>query len=82
MLTCKELAQQHASAHIDEELRGSLRWSMRLHLVMCSNCRRFVAQMKTVKALLNDKAGAELRLSESETKALVKQFLEQAKGEK
>lgn len=52
MLSCKELAQQHASAHIDGELQGRLRWSVRLHLVLCGHCRRFVRQLGIVRKLL------------------------------
>lgn len=57
MLSCKELAQHHASAHIDGELQGRLRWSVRLHLMMCGHCRRFMQQLKTVRAVLRSSPG-------------------------
>jgi len=54
MLSCKELAQQHAGDYIDGHLRGQLKWSVRLHLVLCGHCRRFIKQLKIVKVLLKN----------------------------
>jgi predicted anti-sigma-YlaC factor YlaD len=82
MLSCKQLAQQHVSEHIDGELRGSVRWSVRLHLAMCGHCRRFVGQLRTVKALITNKVEAELPLSETDAKLLASQLWEKAKERK
>ena len=55
MLTCKELAQLHASDYLDNRLTGWQRFNVRLHLAMCSHCRRFMRQMKLVRKVLSHK---------------------------
>ena len=47
MLTCREVADK-ASAMVDGELGLRERIGVRLHLLMCGNCRRFVRQFKTL----------------------------------
>ncbi len=47
MLTCREVAEK-ASAMVDGELDLRERIAIRLHLLMCANCRRFVRQFKTL----------------------------------
>ncbi len=47
MLTCREVAEK-ASALVDGELDLRERIGLRLHLLMCANCRRFVRQFKTL----------------------------------
>lgn len=44
MLTCKEVAQQ-ASDYLDEPQPLLKRWSFRVHLLMCGNCRRFIQHL-------------------------------------
>lgn len=44
MLTCKEVAQQ-ASDYMDEPQPLLKRWSFRVHLLMCGNCRRFMQHL-------------------------------------
>lgn len=73
MLSCKELSQQHASDHIDGQLKGGLRWSIRLHLVLCSHCRRFIKQLTGVKNLLQDSPNA-LQTNHLEQKDLVERL--------
>lgn len=75
MLSCKALAQQHASAHIDGELQGRLRWSVRLHLVLCGHCRRFVRQLRVVRNLLQGRTDAPV-IDESEVTRLASQLQE------
>ena len=45
MLTCKQLVE-NSSDYLDAELSLRGRLSMRLHLAICRNCRRFMRQMK------------------------------------
>ena len=52
MLSCKELAQKHASDYIDDNLTAREKLSVRLHLMMCSHCRRFIKKMRIAKALI------------------------------
>ena len=47
MLTCREVAEK-SSAMVDSELDLRERIGLRLHLLMCSNCRRFVRQFRTL----------------------------------
>lgn len=45
MIKCSELTH-NASAYLDGDLPRLTRWSIRLHLMMCENCRRFVRQLQ------------------------------------
>ncbi len=51
MLTCKQLVEQ-SSDYLDAQLPLRGRLSVRLHLAMCVNCRRFIRQMKVSQAVL------------------------------
>ncbi|MBI1236217.1 MAG: anti-sigma factor [Alphaproteobacteria bacterium] len=48
MLTCKDVAHR-ADALIDGELTGWERLKLRMHLVLCGACRRFVDQMQITR---------------------------------
>jgi hypothetical protein len=52
--TCRQVAEL-ASENIDEPVRGARWLKMKLHLLICTYCRRYGKQMvlssKTVKAL-------------------------------
>ncbi len=52
MLSCKQLAQQHASDYIDENQSVSQRLQVRLHLLMCGHCRRFVKKLRMTKSVI------------------------------
>ena len=48
MLSCKQVATL-ASDYLDNnslDNNTSLKWQIRLHLLMCANCRRFVRHLK------------------------------------
>ena len=47
MLTCREVAAK-ASSMVDDELGFSERVGVKLHLMMCVNCRRFARQFKAL----------------------------------
>lgn len=53
MLSCKEFAHRYASDHLDGQLYWRQRVGVRLHLLLCDNCRRFVAQLREVRAVLH-----------------------------
>ncbi len=55
MLTCRELAQEYSSAYIDNELTSRQYAGMRLHILLCGHCRRFVKQLRLVKKVLQQK---------------------------
>ena len=52
MLTCKALTQQHASDYLDHALTPRARLGVRVHLMLCRNCRQFLGQLKVVRELL------------------------------
>ena len=49
MLTCQEVTAK-ASLMVDGELGFRERIALRMHLMMCVNCRRFVRQFKALVA--------------------------------
>jgi len=52
MLSCRQLVNETTA---DPELIApgqKLRWSIRLHLMMCRHCRRYTRQLKQLVALL------------------------------
>ena len=51
MLSCKELVA-NSSDYIDEQMGLRKRLSIRMHLAMCVNCRRFINQMRLSQTLL------------------------------
>jgi anti-sigma factor RsiW len=65
VLTCRELSTDHASDYLD----GSLPWRKRLavgtHLAVCSTCRRFMRQLRMVKAVLRKTPDTALAESEA-----------------
>jgi len=48
MLNCKQVATQ-ASDYLDKHTGATLQWKIRLHLMMCANCRRFMRHLKITK---------------------------------
>ncbi len=58
MLTCREMARRIAS---DEVAGASIgrRLAVRMHLLMCTNCRRFARQMRSLGAVARRAWGGE-----------------------
>ena len=50
MLSCKQVAKL-ASQYIDEDTSAPLKWKIRMHLLMCANCRRFIRHLKITQTL-------------------------------
>jgi len=48
MLSCKEVAHL-ASDYLDKHAEGNVSWKIRLHLLACNNCRRFIRHLKITK---------------------------------
>jgi hypothetical protein len=61
MLSCKDVTYL-ASNYLDKNMNGALPWKVRLHLVACSCCRRFVKHLqittKVVPQLVNNHLSA------------------------
>ncbi|GGY73385.1 hypothetical protein GCM10011613_18120 [Cellvibrio zantedeschiae] len=48
LLTCQQVASL-ASDYLDNCVDGKLNFKIRVHLMMCANCRRFVKHLKLTK---------------------------------
>jgi len=55
MLSCHDLANKVASDYVDSHLRWHERAKVRLHLAICDNCRRFIKQLKLVRAVIGQR---------------------------
>lgn len=53
MLNCKQVATQ-ASDYLDNHVDGKLRWNIRMHLMMCSHCRRFIRHLRITRDLTGE----------------------------
>lgn len=51
MLKCQGVAR-HASEYLDHNADGRLRWQIRLHLLMCHKCRRFVRHLRITRQVV------------------------------
>lgn len=65
MLSCKEVATQ-ASEYLDSNMNARVRWQMRLHLMMCSNCRRFIRHLKLTQTVAQHAAEDDMKEMNSE----------------
>jgi hypothetical protein len=52
MLSCKEVARL-ASDGLDQEMSLGKRFGMRLHMMMCGPCARYVKQLKQLRLLFS-----------------------------
>ena len=66
MLSCRELSDQ-ADAFLDEEMPFAKRMQVRLHLMMCSGCNRFVDQMRMTRSLITTEAKYKVALTSDDT---------------
>ena len=48
LLTCQQVASL-ASDFLDQQADGKLTFKIRVHLMMCANCRRFVKHLRLTK---------------------------------
>lgn len=58
MLTCKQLVE-NSSDLLDQRLSIRTRISVRMHLLMCANCRRFIKNMRLSQAVVRRLPAAE-----------------------
>jgi hypothetical protein len=61
MLNCKQVATL-AGDYLDNNT--SLKWQIRLHLLMCANCRRFIRHLRITREV-----GARMAINEPGTDA-------------
>jgi flagellar biosynthesis chaperone FliJ len=56
MLSCKQVATT-ASDYLDNNT--AVKWQMRLHLMMCANCRRFIRHLKITQKISSELSAKE-----------------------
>ena len=78
MLNCKQVANR-ASSLIDGELSTWKTFEMRLHLLMCKGCGRFINQMRitrdmTLATLSSEASGASDETDDGRINTIFSQF--------
>lgn len=53
MLSCRQLVEEVTQEPDLMEKKGSASWNMRLHLLMCRHCRRYVRQLQLLLQYLS-----------------------------
>jgi predicted anti-sigma-YlaC factor YlaD len=48
LLTCQQVATL-ASDYLDQQADGKITFKIRVHLMMCANCRRFIKHLRLTK---------------------------------
>lgn len=81
MLSCREISAL-ASESLDREMRFRERIGMRLHLMLCSVCRRYVKQIRflsTASRVLKDKVleDTQPRLNDAARQRIEKRLTEE-----
>ena len=51
LLTCQEVATL-ASDYLDKHVDAKITFKMRVHLMMCANCRRFIKHLNITKEVV------------------------------
>jgi predicted anti-sigma-YlaC factor YlaD len=81
MLSCKQVASL-ASDHLDKNTHGVLNWKIRMHLMMCSHCRRFFRQLKITNAVTRTVLSEASETSKENVDELLQRIKESAKEKK
>lgn len=66
MLTCKEVAHL-ASQYADGHASKTLSLKIRLHLLMCKNCTRFIKHLQMTKKITSDVLRADVYATSEQT---------------
>lgn len=78
MLNCRQ-ATEKASALLDGELARSERWALRLHLMMCHHCRRYLRQLRLTLHIVRRLADTAEPTSERDVSALAQRLRNELK---
>ena len=79
MLSCKDVANR-ASDYLDNQTDARLRWQIRLHLMMCSHCRRFMRHLRLTRHLVKNTVQQEK--NDIDTEAIYRRVLQRIETEK
>ncbi len=75
MLNCKDVTK-HACDYLEQHLPLHKRLQMKLHLIMCHHCRRYLRQMATTIGILKYQKKP---ISEEQAKQIVKKIMDDAR---
>lgn len=73
MLNCKQVATQ-ASDYLDQHVDGKLRWQIRMHLLMCSHCRRLIRHLRITRDLVGEATKREHDNENIDTEVIIKKI--------
>ena len=74
MLKCRDVPVE-AEKLVDGQLSVGQRLSLRVHLLMCGHCRRYVRQLKLLLRLLPEaEAREQAQVEEAEVQAILSQL--------
>ena len=81
MLSCKDVAIQ-ASDYLEHNTSQSLRWKIRVHLMLCTQCRRFIRHLRITRILVSNTAiaSAAMRENEIDPMAVYERLLKRVKN--
>lgn len=69
LISCRDLAER-ASDYLDRDLPLRSRLQVRLHLLLCENCRRYLDQLRATVDLVRRSLGQAAMPADSETQLL------------
>lgn len=81
MLNCKQVASL-ASDYLDKNTNTGMNWKIRMHLMMCSHCRRFFRQLKITNTVTRSVLSEASEKSEENVDELLRRIKESAKEKK
>lgn len=79
MLSCKDVANR-ASDYLENHTSPKLRWQIRLHLMMCSHCRRFMRHLGMTQNLA--KTVMQQESTDVDAELIYQRVLQQVSNEK
>lgn len=82
MLKCKDLTEKYGNDYIDHALPFRKKIAIKMHLLMCRHCKRFIHQLtiskrvlaNKLKSSLNQSAYGETELNEAKSKAMAEKL--------
>jgi len=75
MLNCKQVTQV-ASDYLDKNIDGNLSWKVRLHLLTCRCCRRFMRHLKITTQVVPQFVYNHLQQEDVDVEALLNRIKE------
>ena len=73
MLNCKDVTEQ-SSDYLEQQLPLRKRLQMRIHLLMCDHCRRYLRQMTTTIGIIRSTSST---ISDDAAQQIVEKIIDQ-----